>query len=199
MNPHYLRTNFLEPLTMALESYSVPPVPPVQDFFEVALRDVFHRSIMTRPVQLNGWAHEKVACLIGPNCSTCRELNYFLEDPNQKEWHFPAEKRWRQHVESQLRDPIYPLQTLKGRSPHTLVVTKLGTNYDKALRTWKKAIQQVDHNVSWMRRDYLRCLLSDHKYGELIMLGKPSPENTGTIRQVCEDYEQPGAKRMRPS
>ena len=170
VTPHYLRTSFLEPLVMALESYSVPPVPPVQDFFEVALRDVFHRSIMTRPVQLNGWAHEKVACMIGPNCSTCRELNYFLEDPNQTVWHFPAEKHWREHAESQLRDPIYSLQTVKARSPHTLVVTKLGTNYDKALRMWNQAIQQVDHSVSWMRRDYLRCLLGDYKKASLSCL-----------------------------
>ncbi|CAG7564921.1 unnamed protein product [Fusarium equiseti] len=199
VHPHDLRATFLEPLTRALESYRVPPVPPVQDLFEVALKDVFHRSIMPRPVQLNGWVHEKVACSMGSNCSTCRELNSVLQDPNQKEWHFPAEECWRQHLESRLSDRIYSFQTLKDRSPHTLVVTKLGTNYDKALRSWNQGVQQVEHNVSWIRRDYLRCLLGDHKYNELIMLERPSPENTVTRRQGDEHSEQPDAKRMRPS
>ncbi|KAJ4131691.1 hypothetical protein NW768_005885 [Fusarium equiseti] len=199
VDPQYLKTNFLEPLVMALESYSVPSVPPVQDFFEVALRDVHHRPIKTRPVQLTGWAHEKVVCSSGTNCSACRELNCFLEDPNEREWRFPAEKRWRYHVEAQLRDPVYSLQTLKVRSPHTLVVTKLGTNYDRTLRIWNQGLQQVEHNVSWMRRDYLRCLLGEHKYSELIMLGKPSPENTGARMQGYEHSKQPDAKRMRSS
>lgn len=197
VSSHYLTNNFLVPLVKALEAH-VPPLLPVQAFFEIALRDVLLRHIMTRPVQLSGWAHEKVSCMT-PNCSSCRELNYFLEDPQQREWRFPAEKRRREHVEHQLRDPIYSLQTVKSGSPHTLVVIKLGTNYDRALRIWNQEFQKVENSVCWMRRDYLRSLMSEEKYSELIMLGRPSQENIGTTRQASENDAQPDAKRMRIS
>jgi hypothetical protein len=196
VSAHYLRIDFLEPLVIALETYNVPPVPAIREFFEVALRDICHQPVMTQPVQLIGWAHEKVFCTSLPNCS-CRELNCFLENPQQQVWHFPALLTHRRHVECQLTDPIYSLQTAKDRSPHTLVVTKLGTNYDRTFRIWKQGAQEVAHSLSWMRRDYVKLLLGEEGYNALVMLGEPSQENAGTTSQAYKDPVQPGAKRRR--
>ncbi|KAH6979848.1 hypothetical protein EDB82DRAFT_478546 [Fusarium venenatum] len=118
-----------------------PPVPAIHQFFEVALQDAVHQPIMTLPVQLMGWVHEKAFCTSWPNCSPSQSLNAFLENPQQQIWHFPATKVLRQHVERHLTDSVYSLQTIKDRLPHTLVVTKLGTRYDKSLRDWQQKAQ----------------------------------------------------------
>ncbi|RGP69365.1 2og-fe oxygenase superfamily [Fusarium sporotrichioides] len=194
---HHLMSNFLEPLIIALETINVPPVPAVHQFFEVTLRDVVHQPIMSRPVQLEGWAHEKAFCTALPNCSPCQAMNAFLENSQRQIWHFPAAKYIRQHVECQLTDPIYSLQTIKDRTPHTLVVTKLGTHYDKSLRIWQQKAQQIAHSIRGLRRDYTKSLLGEEKYNALIIIGQPSQENPGTTSQANGDCAHPNAKRRR--
>ncbi|KAF4994983.1 hypothetical protein FGRMN_5430 [Fusarium graminum] len=198
----YLRRNFLEPLIKALEAYKVPPVPAVQGFFEAALRDIFHKPINTRPAHLPGWAHEeRSVCSRPSNCGECRQMNDFLKNPEQQIWHYKAGKASRDHVESQLRDPIYSFETLKNKSPHTLVVTKRGTNYEKALRIWKQAFRGVDDSVYCMRNDYIRSFMGEEKYKELFLLEKPGQEdlrNAMTLTRPREgDMAPPSAKRTR--
>ncbi|RGP64676.1 2og-fe oxygenase superfamily [Fusarium longipes] len=89
------------------------------------------------------------------------------------------------------------LSTVKTGSPHTLVVTKLGTNYDRTLRLWRQGAEKVARSIYWMRRDYLKCLLGEERYNELVMLGDMSQENAATARQGHGDSAQPEAKRMR--
>ncbi|KAM0344341.1 hypothetical protein ACHAPU_007699 [Fusarium lateritium] len=183
-------------------TYKVQPVPAVQGLFEVALRDVFHKPINTRPAHLPGWTHEeRNVCPWPSKCGECRQMNDFLKDPEQQQWHYKAGKASRDHVESQLRDPIYSFETLKNRSPHTLVVTKRGTNYDKALRAWKQAFREVDDSVYWMRNDYLKGFMGEEKYKELFLLEKPGQEdlrNAMTLTRPREgDMAPPSVKRTR--
>ncbi|KAF5669024.1 2og-fe oxygenase superfamily [Fusarium heterosporum] len=198
----YLRRNFLEPLIKALETYKVPSVPAVQGFFEVALRDIFHKPINVRPAHLPGWAHEeRDVCSRSSKCGECQQMNDFLKNPEQQQWHYKAGKASRDHVESQLRDPIYSLETLKIRSPHTLVVTKRGTNYEKALRTWKQAFRGVDDSVYCMRSDYLKSFMGEEKYKELFLLEKPGQEDLRNAMTLTRPREggmvPPSAKRTR--
>ncbi|KAF4500812.1 2og-fe oxygenase superfamily [Fusarium agapanthi] len=53
---------FLEPLIKVLESNEAPTIPAVQDFLEIALREVLHRPINSWPDELVGWAHKKSSC-----------------------------------------------------------------------------------------------------------------------------------------
>ncbi|OBS19613.1 hypothetical protein FPOA_11338 [Fusarium poae] len=197
LSVYHLMSNFLEPFVILLETSNVPPVPAIRQFFEVVLQDVVHQPIMTLPVQLMGWAHEKVFCTSLPNCSPCQSLNAFLENPQQQIWHFPAAKYLRQHVERQLTDSIYSLQTIKIRQPHTLVVTKLGTHYDKSLRDWQQKAQQISHSIRGLRRDYMKSLLGEEKYNALVMIGQPEQRNVGTTGQINGNYAQTDTKRRR--
>ncbi|KAL6923383.1 hypothetical protein FSST1_000657 [Fusarium sambucinum] len=197
LSVYHLMNNFLEPLVIVLETSNVPPAPAIHQLFEVALQDVVHQPIITLPVQLMGWAHEKAFCPSLPNCSPCQSLNAFLENPQQQIWYFPATKVLRQHVERHLTDPIYSLQTIKDRSPHTLVVTKLGTHYDKSLRDWQQKAQQISHSIRGLRRDYMKSLLGEEKYNALVMIGQPGQGNIGTTGQANGNYAQKDAKRRR--
>ncbi|KAM0201319.1 hypothetical protein ACHAPI_002196 [Fusarium lateritium] len=201
VSPQYLRRDFLEPLIKTLETHNIPPVPAVQGFFEVALRDIFHKPINTRPVHLPGWAHQERGCSRSTHCGECRQMNDFLKSPEQQQWHYMAGKPSREHVEAQLRDPVYSFETLKHRSPHTLVVTKRGTNYDIAIRAWKEAFRAVDDSVYWIRNDYLKGFMGEEKYKELFLLEKPGQEDLRSSVTLSwpgrGDMAPPSAKRTR--
>lgn len=127
-------------------------------------------------------------------------MNDFLKSPEQQQWHYMAGKSSREHVEAQLRDPIYSFETLKHRSPHTLVVTKRGMNYDMALRAWKEAFRAVDDSVYWIRNDYLRGFMGEEKYKELFLLEKPGQDLRSSVTLSWPgrgDMAPPSAKRTR--
>ncbi|KAI6768966.1 hypothetical protein HG531_010070 [Fusarium graminearum] len=193
----YLVNNFLEPLVGIFEAWKVPPTPAIHQFLEVALRDVIHKPITTQPVQLMGWAHEKVVCPVLPDCNPCRALNTFLENPQQQKWSIQAAQLLRRHIEDQLMDPHYSLETTREGVPYKLVVTKLGTNYDKTSGIWQRQAQQVAQNAYALRRDYVKALLGEDKYNALVMVEQPSQENVGTTSQENGNYEQSNAKRRR--
>ncbi|KAG5663343.1 hypothetical protein KAF25_001279 [Fusarium avenaceum] len=201
VSPQHLRRDFLEPLIKVLKTHNVPPIPAVQGFFEIALRDIFHKPINTRLVHLPGWAHQERHCSRSSNCGECRQMNDFLKSPEQQQWHYMAGKPSREHVEAQLRDPVYSFETLKHRSPHTLVVTKRGTNYDMALLAWKEAFRAVDDSVYWIRNDYLRGFMGEEKYKDLFLLEKPGQEDLrGSVTLSWPgrgDMAPPSAKRTR--
>ncbi|QPC72560.1 hypothetical protein HYE68_003312 [Fusarium pseudograminearum] len=192
----YLVNNFLEPLVAIFEAWKVPPTPAIHQFFETALRDVIHKRITTRPVQLTGWAHEKVVCPVLHDCNPCRSLNTFLENPQQQIWCIQAAQIIRRHVEDQLTDPHYSLKTTREGVPYTLVVTKLGTNYDKTSRIWQHQAQQVAQIIYALRRDYVKALLGEDKYKALVII-EPSQENAGTTSQENGNYAQSNTKRRR--
>jgi hypothetical protein len=93
------------------------------------------------------------------------------------------------------------LEILKHRSPHTLVVTKRGTNYDIAIRVWKEAFQAVDDSVYWIRNDYLKGFMGEEKYKELFLLEKPGQEDLRSSVTLSwpgrDDMAPPSAKRTR--
>ncbi|KAM5348797.1 hypothetical protein ACJ41O_008620 [Fusarium nematophilum] len=197
---HDLTTNLLVPLIAVLEKLRVSPVQPVQQFLEVALRDKIHARINTRPVKLEGWAHEPVGCNASDRCRDCPDLNQFLTSPTERTWHFSAGAPRRSHIEMVLPNANCSKTTLKNKSPHTLVVTKTGTHYDRALELWRVAYQDVEHTVGRMRSEYLKGFIGEDKYLELILLQKPGQEDlcsrvVGVKREA--DYDPQGVKRPR--
>ncbi|KAH7117235.1 hypothetical protein B0J13DRAFT_203422 [Dactylonectria estremocensis] len=200
VDDHELTNGLLVPLVKMLEKLGVASAQPVQQFLEVTLRDRIHARINTRPVKLEGWSHEPLGCKASERCRDCPALNQFLTSPTDRTWHFSAGAPRRSHIEMILPNANYSQTTLKNKSPHTLVVTKRGTHYDKALERWQAAYQQVEHTVGGMRSEYLKGFIGEEKYRELILLQKPGQEDLcsrvlGVKREA--DYDPPGVKRPR--
>ncbi|KAF9777669.1 hypothetical protein IL306_004345 [Fusarium sp. DS 682] len=195
--------NFLVPLLKILEANKVPPLPAVQDFWEISLREVLHRPIDSRPDELAGWAHKKSPCSEKTECEDCQGLNAFLEDPEQQEWESLIDRTRLNHLEYRLRDPIYSLKKVEVDSKYKLTVTKRGTNFDKELRGWQEGFRAVESQLRGLRGDYMRSFLGDEKYKELVLLEKPGQED---LRQTLaskrpsddDDDALPCAKRSRP-
>ncbi|KAF5532343.1 hypothetical protein FNAPI_12968 [Fusarium napiforme] len=107
------------------------------------------------------------------------------------------------HLKHHLKDPIYSLKVMEADSKVQLMITKLGTNFDKELRDWQKAFGEKENKLSGLRGDYLKGLLGDEKYQELVLLEKPGQEDLRKIlaskRPLVEDGDTPlGVYTKRP-
>ncbi|QGI60785.1 hypothetical protein CEK26_004756 [Fusarium fujikuroi] len=75
---------FLDTLLKILEANKAPPVPAVQDFLEIVLREVLHRSIHSRPDKLVGWAHKSPPAGMKQSAKTSNGLMLSLRIQNSK-------------------------------------------------------------------------------------------------------------------
>ncbi|KAJ4266459.1 hypothetical protein NW762_004443 [Fusarium torreyae] len=174
-----LTNDFLVPLVQALETNNVPPVPAVQEVLDVALLEICHKPLNFQPIELRQWAHEP----------------FFLEmiSTGFAGWEVPDLLIW------VFKEAIECYAIALGY-PHTLVVTKLGTNYDRGLRIWQNGFRQADVAVHRLRNDYLKGFLGEEKYNELILLQKPGQQDLrDTMSRKRQGYESvsPNAKRTR--
>lgn len=107
------------------------------------------------------------------------------------------------HLQHHLKDLIYSLKVMEAGSKVQLMVTKLGSNFDKELRDWQKAFGEVGSKLSGLRGDYLKGLLGNEKYQEPVLLGKPGQEGLRKVlaskRPLVEDGDAPlGVYTKRP-
>ncbi|KAF5536785.1 hypothetical protein FPHYL_12893 [Fusarium phyllophilum] len=131
-------------------------------------------------------------------CKDFRWLDASLEDPEQQEWECSIDHAQLDQLGYHLKDPIYSFKRMKVDSIVQLMITKLGTNFDKELRDWQKAFGEVESKLSGLRGDYLKGLLGAvgaEKYKELALLEKPGQEDLqktlASKRPIVEDGDAP--------
>ncbi len=73
-------------------------------------------------------------------CADCRELQRFLEDPNEKEHSFRYGEGRRRHLEEKIRQAHCDLdcKTIRTGSPHTLICTKNTNSYQEDLKAFEQ-------------------------------------------------------------
>lgn len=78
----------------------------------------------------------KSSCWNETECKDFQWLDAFLKDPKQQIWEYSINRTQLNHLEYHLKDPIYSLKKMEADSTVQLTITKLGTNFGKALRDW---------------------------------------------------------------
>ncbi|KAH8668890.1 hypothetical protein BX600DRAFT_435403 [Xylariales sp. PMI_506] len=150
--------------------------PAARTFVESIIRRVILPRFPVYPPAPRGWAHHPVKCYDskpgGSGCEVCVELNRFLVSETEKVGRFARNQNQRKHIESVLTTNFYKFETDKSRSPHTLIVTKRGTEYQTAVKQYKTLVEDVEKDVIPLRRDFIQKALGDDAYQELIMLAK---------------------------
>ena len=191
--------DFLLPLLKGLEKYNVQATSEIRWFYTECLQE-FHKAIPKQPNGgLQGWAHRPRKCtnsyrtmgLGGETCKDCQALNTFLKSRTEKTWHFQAGEPRRKHVTHDLTSEFFKLETTKNSVPHTLVVTKREPESNRAKKEYAKATRIVETEVKPLRCDYLKELLGEDKYEELVML------KTATERKRQADGGEASASKRR--
>ncbi|KAH8811098.1 hypothetical protein F5884DRAFT_781170 [Xylogone sp. PMI_703] len=183
---------FMNSVSTVLENQEVPVSDTLKSFFETLALHGIRKNLPTPPQKLPGWSHKPHKCHNGISCKDCESLNEFLVSTTEKVWRFPAAERRRSHIEHSLDRKLFKLETdRRGRTPYTLVVTKLGREYATDFARFQGTLQNLDKILAPLRRLFMRQVLGDSNYREMVMLE--------SLRLDHEQSTVTGVKRPRSS
>ncbi|KAI1768080.1 hypothetical protein GGR53DRAFT_525222, partial [Hypoxylon sp. FL1150] len=188
--------HFILNLISILTTHKVEPLPSVRLLLVSFLQEVLLFDLPQRPDRPQGWKRKSRAC--NPYCGDCRELNAFLGDSGAQTWEFRMVAAKRQHIEKQLPHHLFYCRTDKSSSPQVLIVTKQGNEYEVELRLYRMKLTELTDRVSKFKGEYVKSLLGDDRYDELILLkklkGSEGAQQTGK-RRADEDLAGSSASK----
>ncbi|RYP23854.1 hypothetical protein DL765_000931 [Monosporascus sp. GIB2] len=193
---------FLEALVDVAEKHQLPEIPSLRELFEILFRRYILVGLPIFPPPPPGWAHKPRWCRAPYRrdlCPHCAELNQFLAASDQAQARFTKAQTYRDHIEKQLTRRFFRWWTepssVRGVNS-TLVVTKLGTEYAEDVQQFLRSVATIEEDVRVFARDYVRRLLGDELYRELILLEKiraPALHVTAQGIPVAAPTGPPGA------
>ncbi|OTA67761.1 hypothetical protein K449DRAFT_364184 [Hypoxylon sp. EC38] len=193
---------FLESLTVVLRKHHVPPLKSVKNMYMTLLRTILVANPPKPPNAPRGWAHKPRQC--GEPCQDCNELNAFLKDSGAQKHVFRMAEKRRRHLENLLPPELFQCRTDKSRSPHGLVVTKLGKEFQKDMEDYKVKLSIYEARVKGLRCEEVKALLGEDLYNELVMLknvpdsdGAKELGDAGKKRKAEEELEGSNSQRPR--
>ncbi|RYO92416.1 hypothetical protein DL766_000386 [Monosporascus sp. MC13-8B] len=193
---------FLEALVYVAEKHQLPEIPSLRELFEILFRRYILVGLPILPPPPPGWTHKPRWCRAPYRrdlCPHCAELNQFLASSDQAQARFTKAQTYRDHIEKQLTSQFFRWWTepssVRGVNS-TLVVTKLGTEYAEDVQQFLRSVATIEEGVRVFARGYVRRLLGDELYRELILLEKtraPALHVTAQGIAVAAPTGPPGA------
>ncbi|KAJ8122089.1 hypothetical protein ONZ43_g1627 [Nemania bipapillata] len=163
------------------EKSKMPPSQPARDFVIAVLKKFVLTDLPKCPQQPEGFVHQQRGC---GKCQHCQELDDFLVSPREREREFLKGPRIRTHMESRLPSHLFQCTaqnvTQGKKQQYLLKVVKLGREHEVAIDAYNQDLRYILTKVQPFRTEYMKQLLGDDAYGELIMLANlPHPEDLG--------------------
>ncbi|KAK7964052.1 hypothetical protein PG988_011026 [Apiospora saccharicola] len=206
---------FLKDILDTLKQVGGPAPPSFKPLFERLIRHYVLAGIPGYPAKPVGWAHKRREC---PDSASLAGVHDRADASLSAGWGF------RKHIESQLQPQHFRCHTTKSGAPHTLVVTKMGTEYQVEEAKHMRDIMKLDKRLEPYRDSSVYQSLGDELYNEIVMLEKlrlaPSEresampleygaagasalgipaQGSGNKRPASGFLEQPVASKMRMS
>ncbi|KAF1958927.1 hypothetical protein CC80DRAFT_546245 [Byssothecium circinans] len=163
---------FLHPLALMLEKHKISASPSVRSIFELIIRHGLHAKLPKRPRKLPGSVPSLSRCVL-TECVDCDSIARFVTSEDQKVWRFTAAGSRLTHVESLLTDhPLFRLKKtlLDDGKSHSLTVEKVVTEFTKELDAYDSAVQRLKTALERLKGEFMRSLLGDQCYRDLILL-----------------------------
>ncbi|KAF4471785.1 hypothetical protein FALBO_1295 [Fusarium albosuccineum] len=195
--PRTIVTKLITPLVRLIQDGKAASVRAVGHLLEMLLRGIIESYIPPYPNRPNGWAVQARGC----GCTDCLQLSAFLTAPDIQVWHFTANAARRKHIERvlEMETDLFRLETLRTRTPMTLAVTQIGTEYDRFVKAWERAFWEVESIVRPLRGNVVKELLNDENYRNLVLLEShaqyvPPGSTAGVKREAVAaewEYKRP--------
>ncbi|KAI9371703.1 hypothetical protein BJX61DRAFT_543396 [Aspergillus egyptiacus] len=96
------------------------------------------------------WQQSLPASSVCP-CDDCKSLKTFVEHPDLQRWEFSMGKQRREHLVNQL-DDTFLHETIRPRSPYTLVVTKTLMGHDAAVSRWQQRARSAKAAITALKK-----------------------------------------------
>lgn len=166
-----LINNFLRPLALVLERHKPPASSYVRGIFEILIRHGMLPRRPERPSKQPGPAYKTRRCDL-TECADCDLLNDFLANEDEKVWQFTAERSRVTHIKPLVTDwHLFKLkEALLDNGDYSLTVEKDGTDFTKELEAYKSSVARSREHLRELKGSYMRDLLEDECYRELILL-----------------------------
>ncbi|KAI8262579.1 hypothetical protein K4K58_000483 [Colletotrichum sp. SAR11_239] len=169
---------FLVPLMTTMQRHNIPVEnhEAVRNLLEVIIGERLLQQLGPFPPRPVGWTYKPRRCAPYRGqrtvCRDCDELEVSLTAPDQKVWRFAAAEARRKHINSLLygTEKYFRMTTERTRSAHTLVIEKTGGEYKDEVEKWRRHVQSVASLLSPLRSDFLKNMLGESRYRELILL-----------------------------
>ncbi|KAJ2985768.1 hypothetical protein NUW58_g5358 [Xylaria curta] len=184
----------------------MPPNEPARDFVIAVLKKFVLADLPQCPQQLPGYSHQPRGC---KQCVHCEQLDVFLVSPDQEKAEFHTGLDITPHLESRLPREFFWYTTRRvgyGRNTYCILeVTKLNREYWAALDEYKKNLRRVLDKVRPFRTEYVKALLGDSAYSELVALeqlpysAELEPNSGGQPQAEQPQVEQPQVGQKRPT
>ena len=157
--------------------------------FRAVIQSYFNIYVQSPPPKPTGFERQPRGC--GPNCEDCVSLDAFLKDAKKPTAHFAVKTQRREHLEQRLRASTCTTETMKNRTPYTLVVTKRGMEWENAMKEWDKRCGSAITKVEEIGVEKVRGLLGNEWENVVGLRGIKAGggEKTGA-RQPLKDMEQ---------
>lgn len=127
------------------------------------------RYVEQEPKRAPTWARPSTFVTCG--CKDCTDLKAFIRDPKRKDGHFRMAESRRKHLQRHLHSREgYAIETIRQGSPHTLVITKNDTQYQRERADWESRRDEAKRHITDLARNpWLKKLLGDN-YEKIIAL-----------------------------
>ncbi|KAI0972310.1 hypothetical protein F4678DRAFT_460536 [Xylaria arbuscula] len=179
---------FLHHLVRLLRDYKVTHVDSTQQLFTLLIRRYLFHNAPSYPAETVGWSFKPRGC----GCKSCNELDNFLraEDVTDREIRIDEYNRY--YLESVF--PHIMFNDDRGNNKDTQKMSKLQSKeFELDLNGYKKKVTKFEQPFTELRHEYLKELLGDADYRELVML-EGVKESEGS-KQLATAIVTMGTKR----
>ncbi|KAK8029821.1 hypothetical protein PG993_011112 [Apiospora rasikravindrae] len=188
---------FLADVVHTIQQSDRPPPDSFKPCFERLVGQYVLSEMPPWPQKPVGWAYKRRECYgnIHGHCEACKELNEFLESTTEKTHHFTMVAKQREHIDQRLHEEHLQWQTLEVGAPHTLVVTKLGTEYQADLDKHMANLRNLAKRMEPFHNRCVQAALGPELFHELVQIGRfrrPPGDDSG--RLVPLDYGTPNTE-----
>ncbi|ORY68927.1 uncharacterized protein BCR38DRAFT_482401 [Pseudomassariella vexata] len=138
-----------------------------------------------------------------PNYDEYKELDSFLCDADQKVISFRKNQSIRCHIQYQLQLQAFTFHTETRGTPHTLIITKRGNEFEVDLQRYHAQLAKVEERLRPFRHGYVEQLLGEVLYREIVMLENVIDSEgsrllaSGTKRPAEDELVDPSFARPR--
>ncbi|KAF6217412.1 hypothetical protein HO133_006928 [Letharia lupina] len=127
--------------------------------FRTVLSSYINTYVQPAPKKPTGLERQPRGCSL--YCDDCVKLDAFLNNQQRAQVHFSLNGKRRDHIEERLRQSYCSTETIKRRTPYTLVVKKTGMEWENAMKEWKQRCEVAWKTVEEIGIEKLRGLLGE--------------------------------------
>ncbi|KAI0100538.1 hypothetical protein GGR51DRAFT_564072 [Nemania sp. FL0031] len=184
---------FLNDLGRLLHVHSFPHRLSTRELFKLFISRYIYSAVPSYPEKLPGWSCKSRGC----GCEICVELDKFLRADDLEKKEFPKEHR--AHLKTRLPNDGTFTWTLKqpedDQDAVEFVVHKIkDLEFEKELESYNEALLGVESHFKILRHTYVKGLLADADYRELVML--EGVKNSEGAKQLADYPVVIGEKRQ---